>query len=190
MRLQLWTAANVETLLSGEAEILRRTYFGELVFEPFALAEQHEVSVASIRKRWLPEAHQVVDAERALRRMLGQPSSWNELADISDRILKSTTLFNKTPAASQGSLRHSTRVFIDAASSLAQRLKEVHELHEDGDLVLLRQRLNTRPRGASRDVATGPRRLRSAKLSCGLDATNALADMRLDIQLLADDPCL
>ncbi|CAA9350833.1 MAG: hypothetical protein AVDCRST_MAG93-7111 [uncultured Chloroflexia bacterium] len=31
MRLHLWTAAEVEEHLSGPAEILRRTYFGELV---------------------------------------------------------------------------------------------------------------------------------------------------------------
>ncbi len=184
MQLDWWTAANVEALLSGEGEILRRTYFGELVFTPIALAQQHELSVASIKKRWLPKAHQVVDAERTLRRMLGEPSSWNELAHVSERILNATTLIKKTAAASQGSLSRSTPMFVHSAEALAKTLKDVHQLLQDGDLAFLRQRLDTRPRGVSRDVAAGPRRLRGAKLSCGLDATNALADMRLGVQLL------
>src|SRR6185369_3904643 len=49
MRLHLWTSADAETLLSGDAEILRRTYFGELLFTPTSLAALHEVSVAPIR---------------------------------------------------------------------------------------------------------------------------------------------
>jgi hypothetical protein len=38
MKLDLWTSVDAETLLSGDAEILRRTYFGELLFTPTACA--------------------------------------------------------------------------------------------------------------------------------------------------------
>ena len=34
MRLDQWTADDVENLASGDAEILRGTYFGELVLTP------------------------------------------------------------------------------------------------------------------------------------------------------------
>lgn len=40
MRLQMWTSSEVEEHLSGDAEILRSTYFGELVLTPDALADE------------------------------------------------------------------------------------------------------------------------------------------------------
>jgi hypothetical protein len=51
MRLHLWAAAEVEEHLSGDAEVLRSTYFGELVLTPKDLAEMHEVAVAPILRR-------------------------------------------------------------------------------------------------------------------------------------------
>jgi hypothetical protein len=86
MRLALWTAEDVESHLSGDAEILRRTFFGELLLMPNTLKQQHDLSVSQIRKRWLPEAHQIVDAERSLRRMLGERASWDDLLIISRRL--------------------------------------------------------------------------------------------------------
>jgi hypothetical protein len=55
-----WSAAEVEEHLTGEAEVLRATYFGDLVLTPAALAELHARAVAPVRRRWLPEAHQSV----------------------------------------------------------------------------------------------------------------------------------
>lgn len=71
-RLHQWTADDVEHHLCGEAELLRGTYFGELVLTPSLLRERHEESVAPIKIRWQPAVHRPVDAERALRAMLGK----------------------------------------------------------------------------------------------------------------------
>jgi len=184
MRLQLWVAADAETLLSGEAEILRRTYFGELLFTPAALAQQHELSVARIRKRWLLEAHQTVDAERTLRRMLGEAASWDDIAIVAGRLLAAIAVINKEPRALAGPLSSSTPAFTQAARTLAETLQDVHRLLGNGDLELLRQQLDARPLTVSRGIAAAPRHLRGARLACGLDATNALADMKLGIRLL------
>ena len=51
MKLHLWTGDEVDNLLSGQAVVLRSTYFGELVVTPEMLRELHEQSVASIRAR-------------------------------------------------------------------------------------------------------------------------------------------
>jgi hypothetical protein len=69
-KFDLWNSTDAERLLSGDAEILRKTYFGELLLTPALLAELHNKSVAPIQTRWLPAAHQAVDAERTIRRML------------------------------------------------------------------------------------------------------------------------
>jgi len=75
MRLHQWTADEVEGELTGDAEILRATYFGELVLTPEGLAELRRRSVAPILPRWQPAVHQTVDAERLLRRMLGEATA-------------------------------------------------------------------------------------------------------------------
>jgi hypothetical protein len=184
MRLHLWNSANVEALLSGDAEILRRTYFGELLLTTAALAQQHELSVAPIRKRWLPEVHQTIDAERTLRRMLGEAASWDEMAIVAQRLLTAIAVINKEPRALAGRLSSLASTFTKAAQIFAETLQDVHCLLGTGDLVLVRQRLEPRPRSVSRDIEAAPRCLRGARLACGLNATNALADMRVGIQLL------
>jgi hypothetical protein len=108
MRLHLWTSEDVETYLSGDAEILRRTYFGELVLTSEELAHLHRLSNAPIRTRWLPEAHQTVDAERSIRRMLGEAGSWEELSVVANRLAAAAQIIKKDPRAFANSLSAST----------------------------------------------------------------------------------
>ncbi len=184
MRLHLWTSADAETLLCGEAEILRKTYFGELLLTPIALKQQHELSVARVRKRWLPEVHQTVDAERTLRRMLGEAASWDELTIVARRLRAAIEVIDKEPRALAGPLFPSTPVLTEAARSFTETMQNVHRLLRNGDFELLRRRLETRPTTVSRDIEAAPRRLRGANLACGLDATNALAEIRVGVRLL------
>jgi len=79
MNLALWSAIEVEDHLSGPAEILRESYFGELILTPQTLSELHEEIIQPIRNRWRPEVHQVVEAERKLYRALGDPGAWSIL---------------------------------------------------------------------------------------------------------------
>jgi hypothetical protein len=99
MKFDLWNSTDAERLLSGDAEILRKTYFGELLLTPALLVELHNKSVAPIRARWLPEAHQTVDAERTIRRMLGEAASWDELIDLARRLLSAAQAIQKEPLA-------------------------------------------------------------------------------------------
>ena len=184
MRLEIWHSADIEALLTGDAETLRRTYFGHLLFLPAALAHQHELSVARIQKRWLPEAHQTVEAERTVRRMLGEASSWEELASVASRLLTAVSAICKEPVAMTGPLGSLTPPFIKAAQTVAGSMREIHRLLGEGDLELLRNQLGARPRTLSDAIGAVPRKLRGARLAYGLYATNALADMRLGIRLL------
>src|SRR5665647_1109273 len=44
MRLDLWYSGDIEAMITGDAEILRRTYFGDLLFLSADLTRQHEIS--------------------------------------------------------------------------------------------------------------------------------------------------
>jgi hypothetical protein len=181
LRLHLWTSDNVETLLSGDAELLRRTYFGELALTPHLLAELHSLSVAPIRRRWLPQAHQTVDAERTLRRMLGEATSWDELSTVANSLDEAVQIIENEPRAFVGKI--DTTSFVSAVRSMSVTLKEVHAFLTNGDLQILRQQLTHR-RKTVKDISAAPRQLRSLRLLCALQATNALSDMRRALYLL------
>lgn len=184
MRLHLWTSEDVETYLSGDAEILRRTYFGELVLTREALAQLHQLSIAPIKKRWLPEAHQTVDAERVIRRMLGEAGSWEELTSVANRLATAVLVIKKEPRAFTNTLSASTLSFTDVAQSVSTTLREVHNLLAKGDFEFVRQQLNTRVQSLDKGISAAPRRLRTARLPCALEATNALADIRHGLKRL------
>lgn len=76
LELHLWTADDLEDLLQGDAAILRRTYFGDLVLTKDNLNELHARAVAPVRERWIPEVHVQVEAEKEIRRFLGEPEYW------------------------------------------------------------------------------------------------------------------
>ena len=79
MRLHLWTADELDTHLVGEAEILRSTYFDDLILAPDRLHELRERSIAPIRDRWMPEVHIQMGSERQIRKVLGEPECWPEV---------------------------------------------------------------------------------------------------------------
>jgi hypothetical protein len=186
LKFDLWNSTDAERLLSGDAEILRKTYFGELLLTPAILAELHNKSVAPIRTRWLPEAHQSVDAERTIRRMLGEAASWDELTNVAKRLLSAVACIQKEPLALAGKLSSLTPPFIKAACELAGNLQDVHKLLGSGDLELLRVKLDSRPLEISKEIAAAPRKMRGARIECGLIATNALADLKYGMELLEE----
>lgn len=186
MKFDLWISSDAERLLSGDAEILRKTYFGELLLTPALLSELHKRSVEPIRMRWLPEAHQIVDAERTIRRMLGEAASWDELTDVAKRLLNAVAFIQKEPLSSVGNLSSLTPLFISVACEIAETMQDVHRLLGSGDLELLRVKLDGCPMSISKDVASAPRKMRGARLACGLIATNALADLTHGIEMLRE----
>jgi hypothetical protein len=186
MRLHLWTAIDVESYLTGEAEILRRTYFGELILTPVMLADIHQRSVAPIRARWQPEVHQVVDAERALRRMLGKIESWEHLRELGTQLRADA----EATRSDQGELDHSiaeatTKVSV-LACVFADALFDAHTILAGGDLDLLRQELMHCPTPPNPSLGAILHQLRAARSRAALSVTNALADTRLALQYLDD----
>ncbi|NIA72044.1 hypothetical protein HBA54_25925 [Pelagibius litoralis] len=188
MSLHLWTADDIDNLLVGQANVFRGTYFGDLVLTPDLLRERREQSVASIRARWQPEVHQVVDAERDLRRMLGESDSWNSLRELAADLRSAVTAAEsapQVPAALAPIVSHG----VDTARLFADGLERVADAIRDGDIDLLRDELSSQPRKLADEVATAPRRLRSGNHQAGLYVTNAIGGCleTLDLFSAVDD---
>lgn len=185
MKLHLWTGDEVANLLVGQAAVLRSTYFGELVLTPEILLERHGQSVAPIRRRWQPEVHHTLEAERELRRMLGESGSWEALrilaADIRSQI-QCVEGVQGLPAAFATLMA----TVLDEASRTAVTLERVADGIRDGDLELLRDELSARQRNPSSESAILLRRLRSGNHLAGLRITNAVAASREALSLLAN----
>ncbi len=86
--LHQWSLEEIDTYLSGPGLILRSTYFGELILTPHELEQRHHEAIQPIRERWLAPVHQSVDAERTIRRMLGEPGSWEQMVAVGRRLEK------------------------------------------------------------------------------------------------------
>lgn len=185
MKLHLWTGDEVDNLLSGQAAVLRSTYFGELVLTPEILRERHEQSVAPIRARWQPDVHHVGDAERELRRMLGEAESWDVLSDLSTELRANAQTAESSPAVPTPIAPFVTAV-VSTSRQSADTLDRVAEGIRSGDLDLLRDELTARPRALPGDVATAPRRLRAGNQRAGLYATNAVAGCHDSVRVLGE----
>lgn len=185
MKLHLWTGDEVDNLLSGQAAVFRSTYFGELVLTPEILRERHEQSVAPIRARWQPNVHHVGDAERKLRRMLGEVESWDVLSKLSTELRANAQTVESSPAVPTPLAPFVTAV-VRTSRQLADTLDRVAEGIRSGDLDLLRDELTARPRALPGDVATAPRRLRAGNQRAGLYATNAVAGCHDAVRVLGE----
>lgn len=186
INLHLWTTHEAETLLCGDAEILRQTYFGDLILTPTTLAQLHEVSVAPIKKRWLPEVHQIVDTERTLRQMLGHSYYWSDLLDFATDLKHSVEILRSELGKLPDSLLSLTSAFIGQLEKLTTDLVNAYDLIEKSDFQLLIQFLLCRKTVTDPCILAVPRKLRGARLACGLIATNALADF-MDSNALLED---
>jgi hypothetical protein len=183
MRLHQWTAAEVEEHLSGEAAIFRMTYFGELVLTPSLLAHQHEKSVAPIRRRWYPEVHQIVDAERVLRQMLGEPASWGRLNALATQLENEINSISSDTADLDPSLVNGVSHVIDCGQRFSVGLRNIADALARGDLDRLQQQIEGGPVLPGVELRLFHRRLRNVRHRSALQVTNAIADMYLASQI-------
>ncbi len=185
LKLHLWTSDEVDNYLAGQAAILRGTYFGELVLTPAILRERQEQAVAPIRARWQPDVHHVGEAERSLRRMLGETAPWDALRTLSVDLRGNAQALESAPSVPSPLGQLVTSV-IAACRQSADSLDRIGNGIESGDIDLLRDEVSAPPRGLPVSVATAPRRLRSGNHRAGLYATNAVASCHDAIRVLAE----
>jgi hypothetical protein len=175
MTLTLWTGHNIEELLAGPGEIYRSTYFGELILTDDALRSLHTRAVEPVRFRWLPEAHQPVDAERALRRMLGGEHTREELHEAVTGLREARAAINADRAGLPEDLVESVESILVHLEEAVVHLSGVSDALVAGDWESLRDFALNVPT-VPKDVGQLPRRLR-AQRQPSMSVTNALDDL-------------
>lgn len=179
-----WAEAEIDTYLNGPGIILRSAYFGDLVITPNQLKEQHQAAVQPIRDRWLEPVHQSVDAERTIRRMLGEPGSWDQLIAVGKRLVRAVDVISSSLAKKPPELEKPITTFVASCSAFADTLLQFHKILAQGDLDVIQQKLRERKTLIGPEVRSAPRQLRALSLPIALDATNALDDMKIAQDLL------
>jgi hypothetical protein len=182
IRLHLWTQAEIDGLLSGEALGLRKTYFGEHAFSPSQLQALRLESIEPVAGRWDPALAVQNDAERRLRRHLGEPGAWQRLERLAEALGASAAYLG----LAVGDLTPDSTLATNAQDLLAEAIAigaaadaATTQLAE-GDVIRARQSLEQiasmpdRPVERRRLLA----RLRSARSEAALAAQQVWADRR------------
>ncbi|MCU4491625.1 hypothetical protein KTI63_03970 [Acinetobacter guillouiae] len=85
-KLHLQTCDDIESLLVGPALALREAYFGELVIDEQVLNQHYQIIASTHSKKFQPEVHQTVKAEKIIEKCLGRHSSWDSLESLEKSI--------------------------------------------------------------------------------------------------------
>lgn len=175
MTLLLWSTVEVEGLLSGDAEILRGTYFGELVLTPDTLAELYKLSVAPIKRKWFPEVHQILESERMLRRILGETHTWDDLGRIANQLEAGVKCISSNLRTLSGKLKQHVAQMASFADEVAGALNVIYAALKRGDIDLLQQELSYGPPKIEPELRTLPHQLRARSHPTALAVTNVIA---------------
>lgn len=185
-RLALSCSKEVEDLLSGNAAILRESYFGELVLLPTTLGAIHSTQTAKISQRWIKDAHQITDAERELRQMLGEASAWDELLEIANALTTNSAIVASKTGHLSGALLQMVSELLKFAQKSAETLNAIHRMLKGGDFAGISMRLETAEKTVPPIVSATPRKLRGAREIASLHATNIVADIRDGLECLRE----
>ncbi len=145
LRLHLWTEADLDAHLVGEAEMLRRTYFGDLVLTPGDLCNLRDQSIAPIRDRWLTHVHTEVDAESELRKLLAEADYWNEMAGLVAELDSSTQELAKILPEVEEEFQGQVRLLADDLRGLSDATGETSRALQSAALATATERTATEP---------------------------------------------
>ena len=184
MNLILWADDDVEEHLEGEAEIYRRTFFGDLILTDEELSFLHSQSTARIKERWNPELHQLVDAERTVLKKLGRSAAWTELKEVANRLMEGCSALDSFAGELPRQLETDVEQLAGTARSFCSSLSSALSSVESGDFEILSDVLAEVPSIPKGELAVIPRRLRSRQHPAGFTVTNLLSDIRTSARLL------
>jgi hypothetical protein len=184
MRMHLWAEEEVETYLVGDCELLRRTFFGDLVLRPADLAELRDRALEPIRARWKPDVHQVVDAEKQLHVMLGEVEAWNALTDLAVVLDAEASDIRLQLDSVPVDVRDAVDRLAGSAEASAASLRGAHQALATGT--------DRDPDGCGvpvvipKELLSLPRHLRSHQLRAQFAVTNAISSIRIGNAYLED----
>ena len=176
IQLHLWSEAQLEDHLDGAGLMCRRTFFGDLVLTPDLLEEIHSRSVAPIHQRWLPKIHQESDAEKAVRRYLGETTSWTDLSQLIERLELGAHELESIMSEISSGLDDELKMLIRLSRDINGSLVQIKTSLENGDFDILQQELKILDI-PKRGWNTLLSRLRGRGHRSVLYATNLVADI-------------
>jgi hypothetical protein len=188
LRLHLWADEEIEARLTGDAEVLRATYFDELVLPAQTLADAHERSVRRVEQRWVPDLHVVTPLEREAQIALARPRSATDLRAHGEALNTLADRLNGGAADLQPAAMHDTAIaVVDDIRALAARLIGIADSCDNGDVGDARvlAEAECTPATSLADLRTFARRLRARNIEVALDASSGEAELREGRRLLA-----
>lgn len=185
--LHLWADEELAARMTGGAEILRRTFFGELIVVPDQLAATHERAVAPVSRRWIPGLHVMTHVEHDIAIALLRPNSLEHLrkqaqtlAELADRAQAQSDELDEVPLREQvAELAREVARFAQHAVAIVDAVDEGHP-DEAAELLEAQAFPSVSPR-ALRDLV---RELRKRRAPLALLVSAFDAEIRLGLRLL------
>jgi hypothetical protein len=128
MTLHLRTGEDdLSDLLDGDAAGLREAYFGELVLRPEQLARLRAEGVEAVKRRYNPDVHVKVEAEKVLEQILGRPGSWGVLSARATKLRKKATQLraDQRDLARDDPARDAIGQLLEDATAVETRLRDI-----------------------------------------------------------------
>lgn len=189
MRLHRVADEDIETLLTGDATILRATFFGELIVDTAGLTAAHARAVEPVRQRWVPHLHVITSVERRLCGALLRPGSASHLQEQSNVLAAlGEALERARMDVADADTSRLLELLIGDLSRLATRLERIAtacDLRRPDEAVELLAESAT-PTIKVREVDLLARRLRVLRHPSATAGTTARADLRHALRLLAE----
>ena len=177
MDLHLWTEDDLAAHFVGDAELLRETYFGDLIFSPTRLRDLRSQSIAHVRRRWLPEAHVSITAEQTIRRVLGELEYWPEVVRDATALHAPTQKLAALNKATNDGLRQYFADLYADLESLSTKYADIVTALSARNLTEAIQEIETafEPRTTRASARRFTRELRRRRSRAALDVCFALA---------------
>ncbi|MBL8874077.1 MAG: hypothetical protein JNK90_30160 [Planctomycetaceae bacterium] len=185
-QLRLWAEEEVLGLLTGEAEVLRATYFGELVITAEKFSSMHSVAIAPIRKRWEPLLHVEVDVERSLKAALGTPGTWPVFRESAERLEARAATIEAETVDLRGEERKLSAQAADLLKSQSEHLSSLANALDEGGVAKVRLVLANpvTPEFKKHHLRQLAARLRSVDHRSSLSVANAIWEISNYFSLL------
>jgi hypothetical protein len=187
VRLHLWADEEIDARLTGDAEILRRTYFGELVITADQLAETQKRTLQPVAQRWVPGLNVVTPVEEAIRVALAASQAGTALHEEISRL---RAIAADLERAQEGVAAAGMEAVADGVTkdvvSLADRLAAIADACEHSRPGEARElvALDATPVSSVAEVRLLARRLRARRVPEALAASTVEADLRHALELI------
>lgn len=177
----LWADEQLDAWLQGDAENLRKAFFGELILSSESLRTGRERSLEPVRDRWMPDLNVSTDTEELLNAALLRPGTLGGLPKVGELLASRAQHVRELQGeVPEGELTQDLESVTAEVEALSEKVLEiataVDELRPQDAVSLLNQDL--RPHISFKDARAASRRLRRLNRPVSLAISVAVAEVR------------